>query len=91
MNDTTISNFFTWDSFSNITTLTSVIALVVQFTKSYIPIPTQIWTYIITALVLVVGDIQQKNLSNIPMSLINAFIVASLASNSIALVDRLSY
>ncbi len=83
--------FFSWDSVTNITTLTTLIVLLVQFTKDYVPIPTQIWSYILASLILVLGDLHQKNWGNIPMSLINGFVVASLASNSVALVDRLTY
>lgn len=87
---TNTSTFFSWDSITNITTITTIVILIVQFTKDYIPIPTQILSYIISTILLISEDIYKKSWSNIPMSLINGFLVASLASNSAALVSRIA-
>lgn len=87
---TKLENFITFENISNITTLSALVVLMVQFSKSYIPIPTQLWTYFVATSVLIVRDVVKKDFKNIPMSLFNGFIVASLSSNSFDLVSRLT-
>ena len=87
---TKLENFITFENISNITTLSALVVLMVQFSKSYIPIPTQLWAYCVATSVLIIRDIIKKDFKNIPMSLFNGFIVASLSSNSVDLVSRLT-
>lgn len=83
-------NFFTWDTVSTVTGLTTITGLVTQLIKPYIPIPTQIVAYTVATLILIGVNIKNKTFSNIPMSIINGFIIASVASNTVALVNRLT-
>jgi hypothetical protein len=84
-----LNNLITWKDISNITTLSTLVVLMVQFTKPYVPISTQLWAYCVATLVLISSDILKKDFKNIPMSLFNGFIVASLSSNTVALMDRI--
>jgi len=84
-----MKDFITWESISHVTGVTMVTGLITQLLKNIVPIPTQILAYIVATLVLIGCDIKNKNFSGIPLSLINGFVAASIASNSVSLVNRL--
>lgn len=84
-----MKDLITWDTLSSITGVSTVTGLITQLTKAYIPIPTQIVAYIVAVLLLVSYDIYKKDYSRIILSFVNGFIIASLTSNTVALVNRL--
>lgn len=77
-----MKEFFTWESLRSVTTIALATGLITQMTKMYIPIPTQIWAYIVATLILIFQDLKSKNFSGIPLSFVNGFIVASVASKT---------
>jgi hypothetical protein len=86
-----MKDLFTWDMLGTITGASTATGLITQFLKPYITIiPTQILAYIVATLILLAFDIYKKNYSNLFLSVFNGFVVASLTSNTVALVNRLS-
>lgn len=83
------TEFFSWDSLKSVTNIALCTGLITQVTKTYIPIPTQVWAYIVATLILIVQDIKSKSFSNIPLSIINGFVIASLTSNTVSLINRM--
>lgn len=81
-----MKDFFTWESLRSVTSIALATGLITQVTKMYIPIPTQIWAYIIATSILLFQDIKAKNFSGIPLSLVNGFIAASVASKTYDLI-----
>ena len=85
-----MDKFFTWENLKSFASVSTVTGLITQIIKEWIPIPTQIVAYIVATLVLISIDVfKTKDYQNIPMSLINGFVVSSLASNTVALANRL--
>jgi hypothetical protein len=83
-----MKDFFTFESLKSVTNIALATGLITQITKIYIPIPTQVWAYIVATLILIVQDLRSKNYSGIPLSLINGFIAASVASNTYTLLSE---
>jgi hypothetical protein len=83
-----MKEFFTWDSLKSITNIALATGLITQITKMYVPIPTQIWAYIVATLILIFQDLRSKNYSGIPLSLVNGFVVASVASKTYDLLNK---
>jgi hypothetical protein len=86
-----MDKFFTWENLKSFVGVSSATYLLTQVIKDWIPIPTQIVSYLVATSILVCVDVfKTKDYKNIPLSLINGFVASSLASNSVALVNRLS-
>lgn len=82
-NSSTINSFFTVDTLRSLAGLSTAIGLITQLIKPYtIFIPTRFTAQLVGFLILVCFDIKNKNWSNIPLSLINSFVAASVASNT---------
>lgn len=85
-----MDKFFTWDNLKSIAGVSSATYLITQIIKEWIPIPTQIVAYIVSTLILISVDVfKNKDYKNIPLSLINGFVNASVASNTVALAERI--
>lgn len=83
-----MKDFFTWESLRSVTTIALATGLITQITKLYIPIPAQIWAYIVATSILIFQDLRSKNFSGIPLSFINGFIAASVASKTYDLLSQ---
>jgi hypothetical protein len=83
-----MKEFFTWESLKSITNIALITGLITQVTKPYIPIPTQIWAYIVATIVLITQNLIDKDFKGIPLSLINGFVAASVASNTYDLITN---
>lgn len=84
------NDFFSWETLKTLTGVSTATGLITQFTKSYVPIPTQVLAYIISLIILIAVTVYNQNYKNIPLCFLNAFISSSLASNTVSLVNRLS-
>lgn len=85
-----MDKFFTWENLKSFVGVSTVTGLITQIIKDWIPIPTQIVAYIVGTLVLISVEVfKNKNYSNIPLCFINGFVASSLASNTVALANRL--
>lgn len=85
-----MKDFFTWETISTLTGVTTVTGLITQLIKGFTPMPTQILAYLVATLVLIACNVKNKNFSGIPLSIVNGFVVASVASNTVALVNRIA-
>lgn len=81
-----VSNFLTWDNLKTFTGCVAIVGLTVQFTKSmldkYIKIPTQLYTYLVSLLILVATDIfvGPWTAENFALDILDAILV-SLSAN----------
>jgi len=85
-----MDKFFNWETLGTLTGVSTATGLITQVIKAYIPIPTQIVAYIIACLILVFSAIYKQEFKNIPLCLVNGFIVASISSNTFDLVTKFS-
>lgn len=83
-----MKDFFTWESLKSVTNISLATGLITQITKSYIPIPTQIWAYFVATVILIFQDLKDRNFRGIPLAFINGFIAASVASNTYDLLNH---
>jgi hypothetical protein len=85
-----MKELFTWDMLGTLTGASTATGLITQLLKTYLTIiPTQILAYIVATVILLSFDVYKKNYANLFLSIFNGFVVASLASNTVALVNRL--
>lgn len=82
----TINGFLTWDSLKTFAGCVATVGIIVQFTKGsldkYLKIPTKLYTYIISLLILLVTDVLfgPRTVDNFVLDLLDAIIV-SLSAN----------
>ena len=77
-----MTEFFTWELLGTYAGAVLGVTLITQFTKDWIKIPTQLFSYIVSVIVLVSSSIVGSgvNFANIVLCLVNG-VVVSLASN----------
>ena len=81
-----MSSFLTWDSLTTFTGCVAIVGVTVQFTKTlvdkYVKMPTQLYTYLVALLILVVTDcvIGPRTFENFALDVLDAILV-SLSAN----------
>jgi len=83
-------DFFSWETLKTISGVSTATGLITQFIKDFIPIPTQVTAYLVALILLISVEVYNQNYRNILLCFINGFIASSIASNTVALVNRIT-
>ena len=87
-----MTEFFTWELLGTYAGAVLGVTLITQFTKDWIKIPTQLFSYIVAVviLLLVLFTNGNANIANIALCLVNGVVVSLAANGAYSAVTRVA-
>ena len=92
-----MNEFITWDMIATFTGAVTLTAMIVQLTKNYVPLTTQIYSYIVAVVVLIAATVFAEgtlyhvyDVGQIFLCFVNAIFVALSANGAFTAITKIS-